>query len=498
MTYARNYFLHACVGLLLNGCAVLPFNSHMNDPSDGLKHPTRAYTNVTVEDLGNKPFVGLAISGGGSRAANFGAAILEELGRHGFLKHVTAISAVSGGTLPAVYYALYRDKTNWEHLRRALSSNFYRRLLWKQFNPIGMFQYLFSPYNRSDMMADIFDEVLFNGATFRDLGMGQPYLLINGTVVPSNGNIMTFDDSYFASVGSRLDTYRLSYAVAASTSVPGIFHGMALRNYSNSVAEQYQHVLDGGVSENLGLEPLLNMVAELQMAANKPAGTQPLPCFLFVIDSFGGPSPIKRSKQNRDIREWTDYIIDKNIMEALDTSVTHGREKLLDQIGQSNWRDHATFTIRVPRAYVRTNDPPFYSRDYTCDVWHFSFSRLASTEPDVLRKPTVRYLHNNVIAIQEAVHQIETHWKLTAEGTCTTQDLQDVIYDAASILVNEQTGRLARTSRWFWANGLVLPSEKEGPSETEGPYHSFERNETIRLDRDPSNLPTGELLCQKL
>jgi hypothetical protein len=52
-------------------------------------------------------FVGVAISGGGSRAANFGAAMLEELDALGLLDQATAISGVSGGSLPAAYYSLH-------------------------------------------------------------------------------------------------------------------------------------------------------------------------------------------------------------------------------------------------------------------------------------------------------------------------------------------------------------------------------------------------------
>lgn len=54
-------------------------------------------------------FVGVAISGGGSRAANFSAAVLEELEKQGFSEHLSAISSVSGGSLTAAYFSLFRE-----------------------------------------------------------------------------------------------------------------------------------------------------------------------------------------------------------------------------------------------------------------------------------------------------------------------------------------------------------------------------------------------------
>src|SRR5262245_47581511 len=73
-------------------------------------------------------FVGVAISGGGSRSANFAAAALQELEAHGFLRHASALSSVSGGSLPAAYYGLFRysdqRQWDWEKLRRALRTDF--------------------------------------------------------------------------------------------------------------------------------------------------------------------------------------------------------------------------------------------------------------------------------------------------------------------------------------------------------------------------------------
>src|SRR4051812_30374532 len=55
-------------------------------------------------------FVGLALSGGGSRSANFSAACMFQLERVGLLQDVDYISSVSGGSLTGAYYCVAEDQ----------------------------------------------------------------------------------------------------------------------------------------------------------------------------------------------------------------------------------------------------------------------------------------------------------------------------------------------------------------------------------------------------
>ncbi len=73
------------------------------------------HAEITAQDK-PRAFIGIAISGGGSRAATFGLATLRELDRLGILDHTSAISSVSGGSLPAAYYALFRpsSEADWD------------------------------------------------------------------------------------------------------------------------------------------------------------------------------------------------------------------------------------------------------------------------------------------------------------------------------------------------------------------------------------------------
>ena len=93
-------------------------------------------------------FVGLAISGGGSRAANFGAAVMLQLQQRGLLQQVDVISGVSGGTLPAVYYGL-GDKAGPftdEAVRKALGYDFQSSWIRRWFLPQNIFRYWLSDF----------------------------------------------------------------------------------------------------------------------------------------------------------------------------------------------------------------------------------------------------------------------------------------------------------------------------------------------------------------
>ena len=72
--------------------------------------PTRATLQLGQKELADGRFVGLAFSGGGSRAAVFGAAVMKELDRVGLLSQADVLSAVSGGGLPAAAYAHYSSR----------------------------------------------------------------------------------------------------------------------------------------------------------------------------------------------------------------------------------------------------------------------------------------------------------------------------------------------------------------------------------------------------
>lgn len=222
--------------MCISGCGAIEYRVHANQELDEKEvNNTRANIFFNQSDLEPpiKPFVGIAISGGGSRSANFSAAVLEELERLGFLEHVTAISSVSGGSLTAAYYGLFkkdREKWNWRSLRRDMRTNFFSKFGWRYFSPHNWLLTKFTTYDRSNVMAEIFDKTLYHNTTFEDWGKGLPRILINTTAFNSSFSLMT--DDVFDELNSSSASYPISHAVMASGAFPGAFNNVTLRDFS--------------------------------------------------------------------------------------------------------------------------------------------------------------------------------------------------------------------------------------------------------------------------
>jgi len=132
--------------VLLAGCA--SSRAYIVKPADGVPP---CQTSVPERDL----LLGVALSGGGSRAALFGAAGLEALARvrtadgASLIEKVSHLSSVSGGSIAAAYYALESPgrhvsvldadgalsdtyRSFFEKYRAAVSQNFQTSLIWRQ------------------------------------------------------------------------------------------------------------------------------------------------------------------------------------------------------------------------------------------------------------------------------------------------------------------------------------------------------------------------------
>lgn len=98
------YFCHACLVGLLSATVL---NAAENTQPNAVK------TNAPVRMCGAEPCLddwGLALSGGGTRAASFSMGVLGQLQATGVLDRFGAISTVSGGGMAAYYYYSQR---NW-------------------------------------------------------------------------------------------------------------------------------------------------------------------------------------------------------------------------------------------------------------------------------------------------------------------------------------------------------------------------------------------------
>jgi len=234
-------------------------------------------------------FVGLAISGGGSRSANFSAACMFQLERVGLLQHVDYISSVSGGSVVAAYYCTKGSEWNPKDVQYNLTRPFASMLLERTLLPWNQVAFYFSDYDRSDLLAGVFSDTLFNRygkpLTYADLRPDRPRLLINATDLQS-GRRFVFCNESFDLLNSNLSQLPISYAVAASAAVPVVLHPVTLRDFSTTF-HQYRHLIDGGVSDNLGVQTLIETYSAQIRTAQRVGQADPYPngAVLIVLDA---------------------------------------------------------------------------------------------------------------------------------------------------------------------------------------------------------------------
>ena len=234
-------------------------------------------------------FVGLAISGGGSRSAVFGAACMFELERIGILQHVDYISCVSGGSLPGAYYCLNDRDWNPGEVQKRLTHSFAHDVLMDVAKPWILGTLLMTDLDRSDLLAWSFQKNLFSRdgheLTFKDLLPDRPHLLINATDLQS-GDRFVFSNENFNDLNSDLSRYPIAYACAASSAVPVVMHQVTLRDFS-TIFVQYKHLIDGGINDNLGVTTLLEVYDAQVKAAARAGRPNPYPhgAIYIVLDA---------------------------------------------------------------------------------------------------------------------------------------------------------------------------------------------------------------------
>ncbi len=234
-------------------------------------------------------FVGLALSGGGSRSANFSAACMFQLERFGLLQRVDYLSTVSGGSLAGAYYCLNGEDWNPEEVQRRLTHAFATDLIIATILPWNALALWFSPMDRSDLLVESLKRNLYSHQgrvlTFADLRPDRPRLLINATDLQS-GRRFIFCDDTFDELNSDLSIYPIANAVAASAAVPVLMHHVTLRDYS-TIYEQYRHLIDGGVTDNLGVVSLIETYDAQMQSAVEQHRPDPYPngAILFVVDA---------------------------------------------------------------------------------------------------------------------------------------------------------------------------------------------------------------------
>ncbi len=445
------------------GCSILvtTIDTMHNQPlaSGAPPQKTRAVETITTAELPDGIFIGIALSGGGSRAANFSSAVLLELDKLGILSKATAISAVSGSALPAAYYGLYGHSAQyWNHdfVRKQLGKDFEIRWFGRWLLPQNILLYWYTNFNRSDIMKEVLDANLFHGRTFEDMGGGRPRILINATTL-AEGKRFVFSEERFQTLNSRLDTFPVANAVMSSSAYPGAFHDMTLKNHFAGDRETYEHIIDAGPSDNLGTTTLLDMVAQLYRGKEKPKG-----CFLFVVDAY--PARVNPELRHLvDTRQLFDFFYARNVSAASDALLSARRLDLLNQL--NIYPLEAGIDPFQPNVGPDAIMPdPYDYLQAECAVWHLSLQRLYAEDFGGSAVKSDSALKKEIRELADVVNSIPTRYKLTGEGPSdashlSTHALQEHLFRTAHHLIYLDQGEdgvpiLTRVCTWFAQKGL--------------------------------------------
>jgi NTE family protein len=303
--------LRLCAGitsLWLGGCAVRPPTPELAhfEPDGGYRWSAR-HANPSNDP---ETLVILTFSGGGTRAAAFSYGVLEELrrttvhtprGTRSVLSEVDVITGTSGGSFTALAYALYGERLFDDYDRTFLKRDVEGDLLRRLFNPLTWPRVLSQGFGRSELAEEYYDEILFHGATYADLlAKPTPRAIVGATDV-STGTRLDFSQLEFDLMCADLGKFRLSRAAAASSAVPILLSPVTLDNRSGTCGARppawfteavarpdphasgnraqlrlrqmalledsrerpYIHLVDGGLSDNLGLYGPVEMLQEL-------------------------------------------------------------------------------------------------------------------------------------------------------------------------------------------------------------------------------------------
>ncbi len=254
-------------------------------------------------DSSDSLFIIASFSGGGARASALAYGVLQEMARtpivwegrkKRLIDELNIINAVSGGSFTATYYALYGDRIFQDFEARFLRKNWESELRSRIFRSPSNWLRLWSPYfGRAHIFSELLDEALFDGHTFGDLvaRSQRPMIFLHASDMATLSRF-EFNQRQFDLICSDLNQLPLSVAAASSSALPLLLSPITMTNYAGQCGFQpparlveqrptawgrqranelrsyldakkrpYVHLLDGGLSDNVGMRSVLETTA---------------------------------------------------------------------------------------------------------------------------------------------------------------------------------------------------------------------------------------------
>ncbi len=474
MIWPRGISLPAlAVLLVIGGCATRPINPPITevDGNSGYTFQTRQKHFKSQENL-----VVLAFSGGGTRAAAFSYGVLEFLrrtevvgpkgNRVRLLDAVDMITGVSGGSFTALAYGLYGDKLFDDYERRFLKRDVQGELLRRLLSPIYWGDLSATGWGRSELAAQYYDEILFNGATFGDLDRGDgPFIVASATDI-SNGGRIPFNQNVWNVLCSDLNAVKLSRAAAASSAVPVVLSPVTINNYggtcnyeppawvkmftrsanpprpaarasrelrdlesyTDSVHRPYLHLVDGGVSDNLGMRGVLDALDLLEALHDEGLPT-PLDhvrrIIIFVVNSLSSPPT------NWDESESPPGTVDI-LLKATGVPIDHYSYEAIEQLKDIAARWQTARGIRAMAGCSTNKDSPICAAVRPPDAEIYAIDVSFAQLPDAAERLYLNQQPTSFVLPAEAVDRLRA-----AAGTIimASPEFQRLLKDVGATVV---------------------------------------------------------------
>ncbi|MGE0565078.1 MAG: patatin-like phospholipase family protein [Pseudolabrys sp.] len=401
-------------------------NLPLNKPSERpFVQPPGAAVAAASERLASKgvsdgAVIGLAFSGGGTRAAAFAHGVLQQLSKTptrgersgtNLLDHVGLVSGVSGGSVAAAYFGLrgqdavgdFREKFLVKDVMGSIETGVTLGTLSRA---------LGGGVNTDNKLRDWFNANLFDNATFLDFAKRrQPVVLINATNIYSRSPF-PFAPISFAAACSDITQYPVAGAVAASAAVPAAFAPVVIESFPNECTTplpewvtraaadptvspllhayakglvdirsgkvKYVKLFDGGLIDNYGLSAMTIMRAGAGTPYGplRPEDAVRLRRFLFlVVDAGRGPegdwaSTLEGPAGKELVGAVVDVLVDANAHSsyaAFEATLRNWRDAMV------RWRCGLK-PDEVER--LRGRSGPWNCRDLKIDIAQVNFAQL--------------------------------------------------------------------------------------------------------------------------
>jgi predicted acylesterase/phospholipase RssA len=317
--------------------------------------------------------IGLAISGGGSRAATFTSGVIEAMAelsvtegsqKISVLEKVNYLSSVSGGSLAAAYYAAKKPPKEvhilenkgiskayqefFETYKADMQQDFQRKAFIRQ----SLFFRGFNPTKSAYSFSEVWDRAFFHEVNFSDLYNREqrgdsPRLILNGTLYNNGRRFLlttlsqkdfdydllqlekeTHDQGAknaqrqllpltFEGMNGNYKNLPISLAVATSASFPPLIGPVT---YSIEGQPPYSHIGDGGLFDNLGIESLAQLFLNKMTLGSLKKG-------LIVVIDTSYPFDVRNDEMDKSDKGFNIFVEDPSrisgIMEERAISYQH-------------------------------------------------------------------------------------------------------------------------------------------------------------------------------